>query len=70
MNRLPKINSSVGLGHTQTRVLKYMSQPGNSLLPEVLKGKTASQVKSKTQLEQFETAFIGPLFGLELSTCC
>jgi len=58
MNRLPKISSSVGLGHTQTRVLKYMSQPGNSLLPEVLKGKTASQVKSKTQLEQFETAFI------------
>ena len=58
MNRLPKINSAVGVGHTQTRVLKYMSQPGNSLLPEALKGKTASQVKSKTQMEQFETAFI------------
>ena len=56
MRRLPCINGAVGLGHTTTRILKYMNSA--KCVPECLKGKTASTIKSKPLLLALEQAFI------------
>lgn len=37
VNLLPKVNGSVGQGHTKTRILKYLNS--KSLLPANLSGK-------------------------------
>jgi hypothetical protein len=56
VRRLPSINGAVGLGHTTTRILKYLNTV--NCIPESLKGKTASTIKSKQQLLALEQAFI------------
>ncbi len=56
LKRLPIVNSAVGLGHTMTRILKYLNT--SNCVPECLKNKTYSTIKSKILNQALEEAFI------------